>query len=1028
MTQLPLLLAALTAATPWALLVPTEAFTEVQPREQMSQDQARPAWVWLEPVSANERVMFRTSFDLEDEVEVAAMLTASCDNVMMVIVNDQTVANHSSWNRVLATDVSGSLVVGTNTIEIRGTNEGGPAGLALRLAIGKETVLVTDGTWDAASPENARAGIWSKADVLGMVGDQDLPWTGEVGLQNFGILSEEATRPRTQQVRAAPGLHLQGGFEAELLYEVPRKIQGSWVSLTTDDRGRLYASDQAGAGIYRITPASLGDPDAVTTVERVDAGVSGAQGLCWAFDSLYANVYGQGLWRIRDTDGDDRLDSATKIVNQSKSGGEHGVHAVIPTEDGKGLYFIGGNHTDVPDFDRSRAPSNWDEDLLLPRLWDANGHAVGMMAPAGWIARCDPDGTNVEILSNGYRNQYDIALNQDGEIFTYDADMEYDTGLPWYRPTRVCHATSGSEFGWRGGTGKWPPYYEDSLPPVIEIGPGSPTGIVFGTGARFPARYQRALFILDWTYGTIYAIHTEEKGSTYVATKEDFAWAKPLPVTDTIVGTDGALYFTVGGRGTESALYRIVYRGEESTDPVQPESPSDLAGTDDARKLRRQLEAFHGRIDPRAVDAAWPHLDSTDRFVRFAARIAIENQPVESWRQRALQEARSQALVTAMVALARQGSPDDLPEVLARLGTLDWNALDESVQLGALRACSLAFIRLGVPEGELRSAVLEAIEPLYPAASSALNAELVPLLVALDSPDVVAKGIAFMRQEQTTELPPWADLIQRNDGYGGPIAKMLANMPPLEDIQVALSLRTATAGWTLPLRKEYFQFFPVAAQHPGGASYSGFLENIRLDAIDTLEPAEERALAGLLGQPLIAKLDFEVTPPTGPGRDWTVEDVMAVVDSGLSGRSFDHGQNLYHAISCSACHRFDGAGGAIGPDLSTVANKFSMGDLVEAIVEPSKIISDQYGAHVVADGNGQIAEGIMVEEEGEIVVYPRDPAADPVVFLASEVTGIKEAELSQMPVGLLNTLNPDELKDLVAYLMSGGNKNAEVFK
>ena len=46
------------------------------------------------------------------------------------------------------------------------------------------------------------------------------------------------------------------------------------------------------------------------------------------------------------------------------------------------------------------------------------------------------------------RNTYDFALNADGEMFVYDADMEWDMGSPWYRPTRVCHATSGSEFGW----------------------------------------------------------------------------------------------------------------------------------------------------------------------------------------------------------------------------------------------------------------------------------------------------------------------------------------------------------------------------------------------------------------------------------------------------------------------------------------------------------------------------------------------------------------------------------------------------
>ena len=180
------------------------------------------------------------------------------------------------------------------------------------------------------------------------------------------------------------------------------------------------------------------------------------------------------------------------------------------------------------------------------------------MAPGGWIARCDPDGSNIEIVSSGYRNQYDIAMDAEGEIFTYDADMEWDLGSPWYRPTRVCHVTSGSEFGWRSGTGKWPVHYEDSLPPVVEIGPGSPTGVLFGTGAHFPARYQRALFVLDWTFGTIYAVHLEPDGASFKATKEDFAWSKPWAVNDAVIGADGAMYVTV-----------VAARGRRSTDPLR---------------------------------------------------------------------------------------------------------------------------------------------------------------------------------------------------------------------------------------------------------------------------------------------------------------------------------------------------------------------------------------------------------------------------------------------------------------------------
>src|SRR5690606_20080829 len=131
-------------------------------------------------------------------------------------------------------------------------------------------------------------------------------------------------------------------------------------------------------------------------------------------------------------------------------------------------------------------------------------------------------------ISIGYRNQYDIAFNADGELFSYDADMEWDFGAPWYRPTRAVHSTSGSEFGWRSGTGKWPAYYEDSLPAVVDLGPGSPVGVAFGYGAKFPAKYQKALYLLDWTYSMIYAIHLTPDGSSYKATTEEFAVGQPM--------------------------------------------------------------------------------------------------------------------------------------------------------------------------------------------------------------------------------------------------------------------------------------------------------------------------------------------------------------------------------------------------------------------------------------------------------------------------------------------------------------------
>lgn len=994
-------------------------------QEAVDASQAVPDWIWLGPATSDQELVFRKSFEVTGTA-VGAVLSGSCDNHMIVLINDKRVGVHGQWERVVSRDVSDALTQGKNLIEVRARNDGGVAGLALRLALSDGSSIVTDGTWQAALPQRAVRNRWSSATVIGPVGADDLPWSGQVTAASFAVKGGEMGGGNVggpQRPSAAEALSVPEGFEADLLYTVPNEVQGSWVSLTNDHKGRLYTSDQGGRGLYRVTPAEIGNADAVTTVERVQVDVSGAQGMYWAFDSLYVNVNGQGLWRITDTDGDDQLDKAENIIPLGY-GGEHGPHAILPTVDGTGLYFIGGNHTAPPKFDGSRAPANWDEDLLLPRQWDANGHARGKLAPGGWIARCDPDGKNIEIVSSGYRNQYDIALNRQGEMFTYDADMEWDFGSPWYRPTRVCHVTSGSEFGWRSGTGKWPSYYEDSLPPVLEIGPGSPTGIVFGTGAKFPAKYQDALFILDWTFGTIYALHLEPDGASYKATKEDFVWSKPLGVTDAVIGADGSLYFTVGGRGSQSALYRVRYTGSESTEQLPAAADAGAL----ARNQRRALEAYHGGVDAKAVDAAWPSLSSTDRFIRFAARIAIENQPVETWRARALGERDPQAAVLALIALSRQGNAEDLSGIVAALGRLELSELDEPQSLAALRAYALAFTRMGAPDEALRERVIARLDAHFPASAPAVNSELARLLTFLGSTTVVPKTLALMRSGAPDVLPEWAELIKRNDSYGGPIAKMLANMPPVQNIGYALILRNASAGWSMPLRKEYFAFFVEASQHPGGNSYAGFLKNIRKEAMETLTVAEEHSLAELLGQSLVAPLPKNIRPPVGPGREWTKAGATAVIGESLTGRNFDRGRNLFHAASCSACHRFDGEGGAIGPDLTTVANKFAVSDILEAIIEPSKVISDQYGSHIVFDNDGRSAEGILVEDGDEITVYSRNTMTEPMVFYRSEIAAIKESKLSQMPSALVDTLSSEEMKDLIAYLIAGGNKKSPVFQ
>ena len=377
-----------------------------------------------------------------------------------------------------------------------------------------------------------------------------------------GLLFKHASAEFDSSATPIESISVRDGFEVELLFTVPKERLGSWVNLCLDDKNRIIVSDQFG-GLYRFkTPAknqTLNESD----VEKIPANIRAANGLLWAFDSLYVAVNDyekkmeSGIYRLTDSNGDDQLDKVEKLRGM-QARGDHGVHALILSPDKKSIYLITGNNTTPVESNRSRVPMDWGEDHLLPRMPDGRGHNRDRLAPAGIIYKMSPDGKDWEIVSSGYRNIFDGGFNADGELFTYDADMEYDFNTPWYRPTRVNHVLSGAEYGWRNGAGKYPEFYPDTVPATLNIGPGSPTGTRFGYGAKFPARYQNAFYILDWSWGKIYAVHLEEDGSSYKGTKEEFVTSAPLPVTDLIVHPqDQAMYLQVGNIGINSSRREI---------------------------------------------------------------------------------------------------------------------------------------------------------------------------------------------------------------------------------------------------------------------------------------------------------------------------------------------------------------------------------------------------------------------------------------------------------------------------------------
>ena len=589
-------------------------------------------------------------------------------------------------------------------------------------------------------------------------------------------------------------------------------------------------------------------------------------------------------------------------------------------------------------------------------------------------------------------------------MFTYDADMEWDIGQPWYRPTRLNHIVSGGEYGWRAGSGKWPAYYPDSLPTTVDMGLGSPTGMQFATESNFPERYRNALFMGDWQNGRILYVRVRPQGASYGSEYDGFLEGGALNVCDLAFGPDGALYFITGGRGSQSGLYRVTYKGpadDEAAPAANAIPPAVAAQNSSLRQLRRKLEQFHIARDDAAVETIWPHLASEDQWVRYAARVALENQDSKHWRQRALQESSAATALPALMALARQGRPEDQPDLLAAINRLKLGSLNRDLQLTAARVWQLSLIRQGDATPAERDSILQQISPLFPTRSIHLNRELARLLVFLKAPNSVPRLLA-----------------------------MIANATEQEEaIYYAKLLSQVTSGWTAAHSDTFVNWISESRTYIGGRLLKESLQHIYDDFLAQLSSDDQARL-----KPQIAKITAQdSTVPSAKHleivRKWTWDDLQPVLQESRQKPSWEKGRSAIAKAACLKCHRLGEQGAFVGPDLTAVGRRFSEQMLLESILQPSKVIDEKYrnSTYVLADGKVHSGHPTAVSAttitlsinllSPETVAIPRD-----------QIEEIFPSELSPMPAGLIDVLTKDEIMELIAYVRAGGDSNSDLYQ
>ncbi|HUR26595.1 MAG TPA: hypothetical protein VM509_00295, partial [Planctomycetota bacterium] len=584
----------------------------------------------------------------------------------------------------------------------------------------------------------------------------------------------------------------------------PSDLQGSLLSLAFGPDGSAYVGRES-AGVLRLS-----DRDHDGQYERVvdiAPELQSCQGLLVFRGSLWAvglRNGKSGLWRL-PMDGNQIPASDIEQVFEFTDGGEHGPHGIVASADGSVYVTVGNQATfgDAPE----HLGSFWkgDEGRLLAPYADPLGYGTQVRYPGGFVARVDLFARTWQYVAVGLRNAYDLAIDGGGGVVAVDSDMEWDLGLPWYRPVRLLRILEGADYGSRAGSSVIPEWCIDTEPARLELGRGSPTGAVYGTHSHFPDMWYRALFVGDWSQGKIFAIDHNSKA------REFLSCDSALPVTDLDVGPEGGLWFLTGGRGTQGGVFRVSYAPRSSGSPWGPDQVEGETPGARLERAARRLIAGKPFDPPFEIGSAFAKFDRElwPLELRIVGALATETELDSLSRSSSIEQR-----IGALVVLSSGHSVGSRTNKIVTSGLALLDALKQSqdprkeLTLAVLRALELALLRQGDPSPELATQMGTRLIAMFPHEDARIAGEIGVLLSHLDDERALVPLLAEM-QESSQELAiHYCDCVHR-----------------------------MTRGWSLERRTQMLDWFARSRAYKGGVSLPGYLSAMRAHFVAKL-PAE----------------------------------------------------------------------------------------------------------------------------------------------------------------------------------------------
>jgi putative heme-binding domain-containing protein len=153
------------------------------------------------------------------------------------------------------------------------------------------------------------------------------------------------------------------------------------------------------------------------------------------------------------------------------------------------------------------------------------------------------------------------------------------------------------------------------------------------------------------------------------------------------------------------------------------------------------------------------------------------------------------------------------------------------------------------------------------------------------------------------------------------------------------------------------------------------------------------------------------------GQQLTPEQVLEHQMKLEGAGSPEAGRPIYEK-QCASCHRFGSIGTDVGPDLTTIASRFKKKDLLESILWPSRVISDQYKSEMVELKDGSVITGVLVRENAiNVILRTAENPERPVQIPKAKIATRAESTISLMPQGLLEGYTQDDVANLLAFVL-----------